>query len=96
MSNSKLIPGKKDRGGRRLGVERRVFTLGYSHERRSGQERRGAQDRRTKDEQGNPLYARRSMDRYMEFVSAQKGLAYGLLFSLPIWALIILFLMGKL
>jgi hypothetical protein len=97
MGNSKSIPGIKDNGGRRLGiVRRRLYPLGYRHERRSSQERRSGQDRRTRDDQGNISYSRRMMDRYMESVNTHKGLAYGLLFSLPIWALIILFLMGKL
>jgi hypothetical protein len=86
MGNSKPIPGIKDNGGRRLGIVERKFS----------QERRSGQDRRTRDDQGNASYARRSMDRHMEFVNTHKGVAYGLLFSLPIWALTILFLMGKL
>jgi hypothetical protein len=97
MGNENPIPGIRDKGGRRLGIfRRRFFTLGYTHERRSSQERRSGQERRTRNDQGNVSYSRRSMDRYMEFVNTHKGLAYGLLFSLPIWALIILFLMGKL
>ena len=97
MGNANPIPGIKDKGGKRVGiVRRRFFTLGYRHERRSSQERRIVQDRRTQNNQGNVSYSRRSMDRYMEFINAHKGLAYGLLFSLPIWALIILFLMGRL
>jgi len=97
MGNANQNPGIKDKGGRRLGiVRRRFFTLGYRHERRSSQERRNSQDRRTRNDQGNVSHSRRSMDWYMEFVNTHKGLAYGLLFSLPIWALIILFLMGKL
>jgi len=97
MGNANPIPRIKDKGGRRLeSARRRFFTLGYRHERRSSQERRRGQDRRTRDDQGNVSYPRRSMDRYMEFVNTHKGLAYGLLLSLPIWALIILFLMGKL
>ena len=97
MGNANPIPGIKDKGGRRLGIlRRRLFTRGYRHEKRSGQERRGGQDRRTRNDQGNVSYPRRSMDRYLEFVNTHKGLTYGLLFSLPIWVLIILFLMGKL
>ncbi len=97
MGNANTIHGIRDKGGRRLAIgRRRFFTLGFRHERRSSQERRGGQDRRTRNDQGNVSYWRRSMDRYMEFVNAHKGLAYGLMVSLPIWALIILFLMGKL
>ncbi len=97
MDNENPIPGIKDKGGRRLGIiRRRFFTLGFRHERRSSQERRSGQDRRTRSDPGNVSYWRRGMDRYQEFVNTHKGLAYGLLFSLPIWALIILFLMGKL
>ncbi len=97
MGNANPDPAIRDKGGRRLGnVRRRWFALGHRHERRSSQERRIVQDRRTRNNQGNVSYSRRSMDRYMEFINAHKGLAYGLLFSLPIWALIILFLMGRL
>jgi hypothetical protein len=97
MDNANLTPGIKDKGGRRLEIlRRRFFTLGHRAERRSSQERRRGQDRRTQNDPGMVSYPRRSMDRYMEFVNAHKGLTYGLLFSLPIWVVIILFLMGKL
>jgi hypothetical protein len=97
MGDSKPIPGMKDKGGRRSGIDRRRFlTLGRRHERRSFQDRRISQDRRNSEDQGNVSHPRRSMDRYREFVNTHKGLTYGLLFSLPIWGLIILFLMGKL
>ena len=97
MGNANPIPGIKDKGGRRLEIlRRRIFTLGYRHEKRSNQERRTGQDRRTRNDQGNVSYPRRSLDRYMEFVNTHKGLTYGLLLSLPIWGLIVLFLLGKL
>jgi hypothetical protein len=97
MGNSNLFLGIKDKGGRRLGIlRRRFFSFGYRLEKRSSQERRSGQDRRTGNAQGNISYPRRSMDRYMEFVNTHKGLTYGLVFSLSIWVLIILFLMGKL
>jgi hypothetical protein len=97
MDNANPIPGIKDKGGRRLEIlRRRLFTPGYRHEKRSSQERRSGQDRRTRNDQGRVSYQKRSVDRYMEFVNTHKGLTYGLLFSLPIWVVIILFLMGKL
>jgi hypothetical protein len=97
MDNSNPISGIKDKGGRRLEIlRRRFFALGYRHEKRSSQERRSGQDRRTRNDPGRVGYPRRSMDRYMEFVKTHKGLTYGLLFSLPIWIVIILFFMGKL
>jgi hypothetical protein len=97
MGNANPILGIRDKGGRRLGAVRRIFlTLGYRHERRSRQERRSRRDRRTGTDQGNFSYWRRSMDKYLEFLNAHKGLAYGLLLSLPIWAAIILFIVLKL
>jgi hypothetical protein len=35
---------------------------------------------------------RRNSDRYMEFANTQKGIFLATLFSLPLWALIITFL----
>jgi len=97
MGNANPIPGIKDKGGRRLGiVRRRLLTLGYRPERRSSQEHRNGQDRRIRNDQGTGSYVRRRMDRYLEFVRTNKGLAYGLLLSVPLWVLIILYIMGKL
>ena len=39
---------------------------------------------------------KRSMDRYMDYANAHKGIAYGLLLSLTIWAVITLFIVLKL
>jgi len=84
------IPGEGNRGGRRLGIDRRRFFIpGYAPERRSNQERRSGQDRRSGEDPGNVMILRRGIDRYMEFVNTQKGLLLGVLMSLPFWVLII-------
>ena len=68
MDNANPVPGIKDKGGRRLEIpRRRFFTLRYIHEKRSNQERRSGQGRRTRNDPGRLSYPRRSMDRYMEF-----------------------------
>jgi hypothetical protein len=82
--------GIKDRGGRRLGEDRRKLSiLGYFPDRRSGQDRRTNEDRRIQLEAEKVAFLKRNADRYMEFANTQKGLLYGLLLSLPLWALII-------
>jgi hypothetical protein len=82
--------GIRDRGGRRFGEDRRKLSiLGYSPERRSGQDRRTNEDRRIQLEAEKVAFLKRNADRYMEFANTQKGLLYGLLLSLPLWALII-------
>ena len=98
MPNTNWISRIVDKGGRRLRLDRRKAPVPERKpdERRTREERRGGRDRRSLEGQGNIGYLRRSMDRYLEFVNAHKGLAYGLLFSLPFWALIILYIMGKL
>jgi hypothetical protein len=86
-----------DRGGRRSGIERRKnSTPGYKPERRSGQDRRKSQERRTLYDPGASSYLKRGMDRYMDYANTHKGIAYGLLLSLPVWAAIILFIVFKL
>ena len=82
--------GIPDNGGRRTGDDRRKIPIpGFLPERRTGQDRRIYQDRRNRIDEGNIAFLRRNTDRYMEFANTQKGLLYGLLLSLPLWALII-------
>ena len=79
-----------DRGGRRLGMDRRkAHILEYDPERHSWKDRRSNQDRRSRNDQGNISYLRRNMDRYVEFANANKGIIFGLLLSFPFWALMI-------
>jgi len=79
-----------DKGGRRKGPDRRkTFIPGFIPERRNGQDRRSYQDRRNRIDEGNVAFLRRNTDRYMEFANTQKGMLYGLLLSVPLWALII-------
>ena len=90
MGNAYSIPEEGNRNGRRLGIDRRRFFIpGYSPERRSNQERRNGQDRRSGKDPENVIFWRRSIDRYMEFINAQKGIFLGLSLSLPIWGLIL-------
>jgi hypothetical protein len=82
--------GMRDKGGRRLGEDRRKLSiLGYLPDRRFGQDRRANEDRRTRMEMEKVAFLKRNADRYMEFANTQKGLLYGLLLSLPLWGLII-------
>ena len=90
MSNANPIVHFDDRGGRRSGiVRRRVVIPGYEPERRSGQDRRSGQERRSVEWLGDVDQLRRSIDRYVEFSNTHKGLTYGMLLSLLIWAVII-------
>lgn len=90
-----LSPGHLDKGGRRLGFDRRKRLIPeYQPERRSCLDRRTRQDRRGPG-QGDISYLRRNLDRYIEFRNANKGLVYGALLSFPIWAAVI-FVVSKL
>jgi hypothetical protein len=90
MRDAYLNFEKGDSGGRRLGIDRRSFFLPeYVPERRSSQDRRSGETRRSGTETENATNLRRNVDRYMEFVNAQKGLFLGVLLSLPFWGLII-------
>jgi hypothetical protein len=90
MHDGYLKVGIPDKGGRRsVGDRRKVSILGFLPERRTGQDRRIYQDRRSIIDEGNVAFLRRNTDRYMEFANTQKGLLYGLLLSLPLWGLII-------
>ena len=97
MQNANLISDIGDQGDRRSGIERRKISIaGYDAERRSGQDRRKSQQRRNRYDPEAVSYLERSYDRYMESVDTCKGMSYGLLLSLTIWAAIILFVMLKL
>jgi hypothetical protein len=97
LRDATWIPDIRDQGGRRSGLERRKnFIPRYKPERRSGQDRRKSQERRNRYDPEAVSYLKRSMDRYMEYANTHKGMAYGLLLSLPIWVAIILFIVVKL
>jgi hypothetical protein len=82
--------GVPDNGGRRMGMDRRRGSIpGFAPDRRTGQDRRADQDRRSRVDPENASYLKRNSDRYMEFANTQKGLLWGFLLSLPLWALII-------
>ncbi len=88
--------GRRDRGGRRSGFERRKFSvLEYAPERRSGEERRADQDRRSARGSEEAIYLKRDTDRYMEFANTQKGLFFAILLSLPLWAMIIFMIINR-
>jgi hypothetical protein len=84
------VVGVPDNGGRRMGTDRRRVSMhGFFPDRRSGQDRRGEQDRRSRLDLENVSYLKRNSDRYMEFAKTQKGVLWGVLLSLPLWALIV-------
>jgi hypothetical protein len=91
-----LIDSLKDRGGRRSGEDRRkVSIFGVLPDRRSGLDRRMAQDRRNRDESEYVSYLKRNSDRYKEFANTHKGMFFGFLLSLPVWALIVFWIFMK-
>jgi hypothetical protein len=82
--------GVPDKGGRRMGEDRRKVSIpGFYPDGRSGQDRRADQDRRSTSDMGNVSYLKRNSDRYMEFANTQKGVLWAFLLSVPLWALII-------
>jgi len=92
MRRAYSISKKIDIWDRRSGIDRRrVFIPRSEPERRFNQERRSGQDRRIQKDQRNVIIARRYSDRCMELSNTQKGLFLAVLFSLPLWALIIIF-----
>ena len=96
MRDVHSVAEKADIGGRRLGFDRRKTLIpDYEPERRSGLDRRTGQDRRGRYGQGDISYLRRHMDRYIEFKNTNKGLIYGILLSLLIWAGILFLIMNK-
>lgn len=94
MPNANCLSRIVDKGGRRLGSDRRRTSVPECKpERRTGQERRSGSDRRSLEGGGDSGYLRRNMDRYLEFVNTHKGLAYGIFLSLLIWGVIIFIIM---
>jgi len=86
----------KDQGGRRSGIDRRKFLAPeFVPERRSGQDRRSNQERRNGRDLIEVGCLKRGTDRYAEFANTQKGLSLAFLLSLPIWALIVFMIIGK-
>jgi hypothetical protein len=91
-----LIDSLRDKGGRRSGEDRRkVAFLKVLPDRRSGLDRRMAEDRRSRDESEYVSYLKRNSDRYMEFANTQKGVLFGVLLSLPVWAMIVFWIFMK-
>jgi hypothetical protein len=96
LQNANLISDIGDQGDRRSGNERRKISIpGYNPERRSGQDRRKSQEKRNQYDPEAVSYLEKSYDRYMEAVDTFKGVSYGLLLSLTIWAAIILLVIRK-
>jgi len=90
------IDNLRDKGGRRSGEDRRkVGILKVLPDRRSGIDRRMAQDRRNRDESDYVSYLKRNSDRYMEFANTQKGIFFGFLLSLPVWAMVLFWVLMK-
>jgi hypothetical protein len=84
------IDNLRDKGGRRIGEDRRkVAVLEFLPDRRSGLDRRMTEDRRNRNEADYVSYLKRDSDRFMEFANTQKGVLFGFLLSLPVWALIL-------
>jgi hypothetical protein len=85
-----LINSLSDKGGRRSGEERRKASiLKVLPDRRSSLDRRMALDRRSRDESEYVSYLKRNSDWHMEFANTQRGVFFGVLLSLPVWALIV-------
>ncbi len=96
LAAGNLIDSLRDKGGRRSGEDRRkVSILEVLPDRRSSLDRRMNQDRRNRDESEYVSYLKRNADRYMEFANTQKGLFFGFLLSLPVWALIVFWIFMK-
>ena len=96
MEATNPIDNLRDKGGRRSGEDRRkVGILKVLPDRRSGIDRRMAQDRRNRDESDYVSYLKRNSDRYMEFANTQKGIFFGFLLSLPVWAMVLFWVLMK-
>jgi hypothetical protein len=90
------IDNLRDKGGRRLGEDRRkVMILEFLPDRRSGMDRRMTEDRRNRNEADYVSYLKRNSDRFMEFANTQKGIFFGFLLSLPVWALILYWILMR-
>jgi hypothetical protein len=87
--------GIEDRGGRRLGIDRRQSPIvDLNPEWRSGEDRRSGVDRRSgKEDVSNFVEFRRRIDAYIEFLRTQKGLFWGICCGLSLWGLIILIIL---
>jgi len=91
LNNANSVLHMHDRGGRRSRIARRTVVIpAYEPERRSGPDRRSGQERRGLEQMGDVDHLRRNMDRYAEFSNTNRGLTYGVLLSLMLWAVIIL------
>ncbi len=82
----------KDRGGRRSGIDRRMFWMpAYCPERRSGQDRRGGLERRSgKDDFLYIFEPRREADAYIEFFRTVRGLFWGVSLGSLLWGITII------
>jgi len=85
----------KDNGGRRTGLDRRIFfARGCISEKRSGQERRISLDRRIRREDFTNLMfsfePKRRTDEYVEFFGSVGGLFRGICFGALFWEIIII------
>ena len=90
MAATNPIENFRDKGGRRSGEDRRkAVVLYFVPDRRCGLDRRMSQERRNRNEADYISYLKRNSDRFMEFANTQKGVLYGFLLSLPVWALIL-------
>jgi len=96
LSNANSILQIHDGGGRRSGNgRRRVVIPEYEPERRSGRDRRSGQERRGLAQREDFDHFRRNMDRYAEFSNTNRGVTYGILLSLMLWAVIIFVIVRK-
>ena len=92
MDDVYVAAGIKDRGGRRLGIDRRSFLIpSYCPETRSGQDRRGGSDRRKgKDDSLISFDPKRRTDRYIEWFRTVRGLFWGAYFGALLWGIMII------
>jgi hypothetical protein len=75
LQGGNLIPDVRDNGGSRSGIERwKILIPGFNPERRSGQDRRKNRERRTWFNPYAIKYLKRSMDGYLEYINAHKGM----------------------
>ena len=92
MRHAFLIAKNRDIWGRRSGIDsRRVCIPRSEPERRLNQERRSGQDRRIQKDQSNVIVARRYSDRCKLLSNTEKALFLAVLFSVSLWATIIIF-----
>ena len=84
--------GIKDRGGRRLGFDRRRVSIpAYCPDTRVEQDRRGSLDRRSGKNESLTLFVpKRGTDRYIEWFRTVRGLFWGVCFGSLLWGIIII------